>query len=236
MKRKIFLIRHAEPELPVRKIYLGHLDLPLSPTGVQQTEKLAKGLRSEKLTGIFCSDLLRAEQTAQILAVSQNLEITRCPELREINLGKWEGKSLEEIRDNYPEEYARRGANIVTYCPPGGESFADLRERVWPFFNELIATTTGNIAIVSHKGVLRVILCSLANIPLDQLFTFQQNYSCVNILEQDQSGIKIMSVNCVYEETKTGENPQELTESVNDNMKLRRKAWKKKLFKDSEPL
>ncbi|NLP43015.1 MAG: alpha-ribazole phosphatase [Peptococcaceae bacterium] len=206
MTQKIFLIRHAEPVLPEKKIYLGQLDLPLSPRGIQQAEKLAKGLQNERLSQIFCSDLLRAEQTAQILALSQRLEISRCSELREINLGKWEGKSFDEIRTYYPEEYAHRGTNIVSYRPPGGESFADLKERVWPYINECLDRATGNIAIVSHRGVIQVILCSLANLPLDQLFTFPQNYACVNILEKEHSRLRVRITNYVYGEMQASEN------------------------------
>jgi probable phosphoglycerate mutase len=101
-------------------------------------------------------------------------------ELREIDMGRWDGLGMDEVKRLFPGEFEKRGLDSVNYRPPGGESFADLRARVLPAYREIIGGNDGNIAIVSHAGVNRVILCDIMNLPLKNLFEIKQDYACIN--------------------------------------------------------
>lgn len=102
--------------------------------------------------------------------------------LNEIHMGEWDGKTFEEIKARYPEEFIKRGEYPDTYRPPDAESFQDLSNRVLSFFNELLARKNEKILVVTHAGVIRVILCHLLNLPLKNLFQIKPAYGELFIL------------------------------------------------------
>jgi len=199
-QRLIYLLRHGEPAWPgQQKCYLGQLDLPLSERGIQQAHRLAAQLQSVACAAIYASDLQRTVETAKIIAAPHGLLPLLNKDLREINLGCWEGRSFTEVKTNYPQEYAARGADIINYRVPGGESFLDCRERASKVFHTIVAQTTGNIVIVSHAGVNRMIICSVLGLPLANLFKLEQAYGCLNILSYDGNEFKVKLLNFVPE-------------------------------------
>jgi len=194
----IYLVRHGEIEISPGKRFVGQIDLPLSKKGIKQAEYLQQQLSCVSLKGIFCSDLQRSQQTAQLIAEKHRTDISLVQELKEIKLGEWEGKLFEEIYRTYPKEFKKRGEDIVHYHPPGGESFYDLHQRVITAFNKIITSTKGNILIVGHAGVNRMILCHIMGIPLNNLFIISQDYGCLNIMLQGNFGYRIRLLNRVF--------------------------------------
>jgi len=81
---KIIFVRHGQTLWNELGKYQGHTDVPLSKTGIEQAYKVAKRLKQEKVDAIYCSDLKRAKQTAEIIALEHNLPIITKPEFREI--------------------------------------------------------------------------------------------------------------------------------------------------------
>jgi probable phosphoglycerate mutase len=79
--------------------------------------------------------------------------------------------------------WALRGENFLNSRPPLGESFRDLAKRVWPAFEKVKALATGNVLVVAHQAVNRVILARERNIPLTELLTIPQPTGALNILE-----------------------------------------------------
>jgi probable phosphoglycerate mutase len=158
------------------KFYIGQSDLPLSAEGHEQAETIAEQLQHIPLNGIYTSDLVRTVETASYTARSHGLIPIQMPELREIHLGQWEGRSFESIKKNYPDAFFERGRDLVNFRPPGGESFMDLSRRVIPAFYRLIYSSRGEILIVAHAGVNRIILSHVMERNLEDLFTISQNY------------------------------------------------------------
>lgn len=197
MAKTIFLIRHAEPiRKDDQKRYLGGLSDPdLSPVGRDQAEQLSKALQKENIRAIFTSDLHRAENTAALIAEEHDCEVIKNRAFREIAMGAWEGKSHLEIKESYPEEYTRRGSDLANFRPLGGESFRDLQLRVLPAFTEAVNHTEGNLVMVAHAGVNRVILCHLMARPLQDLFTIEQKYAAVNIIRESAGSCHVLGVN-----------------------------------------
>ena len=188
---RVCLVRHAEPEGPAGRRFLGQADPDLGVGGEAQARRLAQQLRA--LTGgagfdaVWSSDLRRSLRTAEIAGGPGGPEVRAEPWLREIDVGLWEGLTWEEARGRYPAEHDRRERDIVGHPFPGGESFADLQARVVPAFRDLIsrglAAGHRRVLVVGHIGVNRVILAHFLGLPLKEIFSIAQEYCALTELE-----------------------------------------------------
>lgn len=180
---KVYLFRHGQIELSNEARVIGQTDVPLDETGRGQARWWRAIAAQLAFYRIFCSDLIRSRETAEILAGSSPVPITALPALREIDLGAWDGLSRAEVQTRFPAEWAERGRNIAEYRPVNGESFADLAARVVPAVERVAECAEGPIAIVGHAGVNRVLLCHVLGMPLAHLFRIGQDYCALNIIE-----------------------------------------------------
>lgn len=185
MAIKLYLIRHGETKGAETKRYKGHIDVPLSENGVEQMKRVAGYLAQEAfLNAIYCSDLSRAVKSAEIIAEPCGLKPVIMPELRERNFGIWEGMSFDEIREKWPDAFNAWAGNPLKFSPMNGESTIEVRERAMQVFNEIIGKhNEHNIAIVSHGGINRVLLCNLLGIPLENIFRVEQDFAALNLIE-----------------------------------------------------
>lgn len=180
-QRTLYLARHGAIETNGSgRTYIGQSDLPLSSEGIRQAEMLQEKLRDTPLTAIYCSDLKRSIDTAEIVAGPHGIKPQPLPELREIHLGEWEGMDFETVRRDFPGEFEARGLDIVGYRPPGGESFQDCALRVIPALYHIFHSTRGDILIVGHAGVNRIILSQVMGADLKDLFKIRQEYCCLD--------------------------------------------------------
>lgn len=188
MVTTLYLVRHGETEGAEVRRYKGSIDVPLSGKGIEQMKQVAEYLIAEnhpdKLGAVYCSDLSRAIKSAEIIAESHGLSPLIIPALRERNFGIWEGMSFDEIRERYPKEFEAWAVNPLKFSPIGGESTFEVKKRIIKAFDEIIGDHNGeHIAIVSHGGVNRIILCHFLGIPLENIFRIEQDYAAVNIIE-----------------------------------------------------
>lgn len=193
---KLFLLRHGE----VRKVgegrhYIGQLDLPLSERGRVQANAWAGYFAPVELDAIVCSDLSRCLETARTIGAPGQLTPRACPELREISLGKWEGQSFATIRSRDSKAFQLRGKRIADHYPPGGESFRDLEHRIWPFFEAHLHQPQSRILVVTHAGVIRVMLCRLLGMPLDNLFALGVAHGALTIVDVHPDGNRLQILN-----------------------------------------
>jgi len=208
MVTTFYLIRHGETEGGGIKRYKGHIDVPLSENGIRQMRRLSVFISAEvqkcgsaSLTAIYCSDLSRAIKSAEIIAEPFGLKPIIMPDLRERSFGLWEGMSFDEIREKYPEEFKAWAGNPLKYSPIGGESTMEVKDRVINALKKILKNTghrIHNIAIVSHGGVNRIILCHVLGIPLENIFRIEQDYGALNIVEfyDEYPVIKLMNYTC----------------------------------------
>lgn len=194
-KKHIYLVRHGDIGLGREKRYIGQLDLPLSDLGRDQAASLQDLLCQEPLDKIYCSDLTRAQQTADIIASAHQIVPEVCVGLRELNMGDWDGELFAKIKAKYPEAFKQRGENIANYCPPNGESFSDCSKRVIPIFESLTQAEGATILIIGHAGVNRVILCCVLGLSLDNVFRFEQSYGCLNLICMEGSEYRLKYLN-----------------------------------------
>ncbi len=182
LETRIYLVRHAQPAVSEGQ-FIGQSNPPLSPVGMTQARLLAKRLKTVRFDAAYSSDLERCLATARIIAGDTGLEIQEEPQFREIDLGLWDGLTIEEIKSRYPAEFAARERDIAGFRFPGGESFRDLQRRVAPPFCRIMDSGAANVLVVAHKGVNRVLLTHLLGVPLDELFSVPQEYAAVNIIK-----------------------------------------------------
>jgi broad specificity phosphatase PhoE len=154
------------------------------------------------LTSVYCSDLSRAVKSAELIAEPHGLKPVIIPELRERNFGVWEGMSFDEIKENYPEEFNAWADNPLKFSPMEGESTIKVRDRAVGALEIILnrnadnppippldkggrggVTSSESIAIVSHGGINRILLCELLGIPLENIFRIEQDYGCLNVVE-----------------------------------------------------
>lgn len=185
--RNIYLLRHGETEQSQKKRCIGVTDVILNENGRRQARHLREYFEDKKLNGIFCSNALRAAQTAEIISDGK-IPVTRLAELHEIDMGDWDGMYFEEIQSKFPEEYRRRGFALATFVPPHGESFAGCQERACKALRSVLEHTAGDIAVVAHAGFNRALICGLCHMDLQELFTIPQPFGCVNTLSV-QNGV-----------------------------------------------
>ncbi|MDM8525648.1 alpha-ribazole phosphatase [Desulfococcaceae bacterium HSG8] len=191
----IYLLRHGKVDLQGKKCFIGQTDLPLNSDGLRQARHWREKLRAIAFDGIYSSDLRRAVQTARIITENSNTDIHVMPRLREIHLGDWEGLPMSEIREIFPGEWRKRGENLESYRPPGGESFADLYARVVPVFRQIAEQSCENRLIIAHAGVNRAILCYVLGMPLANLFRLGQDYGSLNLIERKKDFFRIIAMN-----------------------------------------
>jgi probable phosphoglycerate mutase len=192
---ELYLLRHGEIDEQYRGRFVGQIDLPLSERGVTQARWWQRALATTPFGRVYCSDLSRSQRTAEIIAENKQGFIEIMPELREINLGKWEGISMAEVKARSPEEWKKRGDDLEGYRPPGGESFSDLASRILASFQKILHAAEGNRLIVGHAGTNRVILCHVLGMPLANLFRIDQDYGCLNIIECSEGRFRLKMMN-----------------------------------------
>lgn len=191
----LYLIRHGAIDATQEKRFVGQIDPPLSPDGRKQSERQGRQLANVPFSKVWCSDLKRAYETAAIVCRNRGLNLQPAPELREINLGQWDGVAMSQIREQFPDLWQARGEDIGHIRPPGAESFADLQQRVVPFIRRIAAQSAGNTLIVTHAGVIRVLLCKVLQMPLSNLFRIHLDYGGITLIKDINGMSQVMAVN-----------------------------------------
>ncbi|MFH1059898.1 MAG: histidine phosphatase family protein [Pseudomonadota bacterium] len=192
---RIYLWRHPEVMGVGDGLFYGHTDIGLSRQGKSQAKKVVKRMSQEKLGGVYASDLSRARVVAEAVARKQSprRKVQTMPELRELNLGQWEGLNYKQIADRYPVELKARYADLANFRIAGGESLIDLAERVIPAFLQIVGEHEGeSVCVVGHAGVNRVILAKLMGVPLDRVFRLEQEYACLNVIDVYSDGTPVI--------------------------------------------
>lgn len=196
---RIILVRHGQTTWNLELKYQGHTDIELSPLGLTQAKQVADRLAKEKIAAVYASDLSRAFVTAQHIAAQHQLPVMQVPELREIKFGEWEGLTHEQIQAKWPELINRFFIHTDEIEIPGGESFRILKERASRAIDHLVAKHPGEtIAVVSHGGTIRTILCAALNMHLNYVWGFRQDNTAVNIIEYHDERAIVTLVNDIH--------------------------------------
>lgn len=179
----LYLIRHAETGFNRLGRVQGHTESTLSRLGVEQAKRIASRLDYVEFVAVYASPAKRTMQTAR-LAFDPALEIQMREGLREINLGKWEGEKATTLRRRYPREVELWFHKPSAVRIPGAETVAQFRRRVARAMDAIRAEhASGEIAIVTHGGVICAYLTAALGMKLDDLWSFKiRNGSVTRVL------------------------------------------------------
>jgi len=152
---RIVIVRHGETlgESSIR--YHGINDVELSSLGRAQAEDARRRLEGEEFDELVVSPLSRARESASIISPGTSMQVEA--DFREVNFGRWEGLTREEIADLDPDLYDEWQRNPREFGYPGGESRQDFRARVRRGLKRLLAGAARRPLLVGHKGVIRVL-------------------------------------------------------------------------------
>jgi probable phosphoglycerate mutase len=153
----IHLVRHGETILtPTRKFSgTGALDPELTEDGLAQAERVAAEVAKLKPEVLISSPLKRARQTADAISRTTGLEVIEDTDWYELSFGTWDGKSIEEVKAETPDDY-QAWLNSSSYRPGGGESYDEARLRVDAALEKLLAKYPGKkVVVVTHNGVIK---------------------------------------------------------------------------------
>ena len=190
---RLHLLRHGQVDGFEQKRYNGQGDVRLTDLGRQQSAAFAGRLQHLTLSGVYSSDLYRCRVAADQIALLQEVQPEYRKELRELHIGDWQGQTWQQLQRDYPEVWQARLDDIVNVSPPGGESLLQMAQRVRPVIKQIItAHTGGEIALVAHGGVNRVVLLDAIGAPLEQLFHIEHDFGCHNIIDFFTDGIAVV--------------------------------------------
>jgi len=152
---KILLARHGETDWNRIGRWQGHADLPLNDAGRGQAVELAERLAGDGIAAIYTSDLMRASQTARVVADRLGLAVIEDAGLREIDVGSWSGFTRAEVEQRFPEGYGRWLDGEIGH---DGETREELTERVVGAVERIAAAHPDDtILVVTHGGAIRAL-------------------------------------------------------------------------------
>jgi broad specificity phosphatase PhoE len=198
-KTVLYLIRHAATEAnladPPRLQGRRH-NPPLARLGVRQAEATRDFLAPRHLDHCYCSPMLRAVQTASIVAAPHGLTPQPLDALTECDVGRWEGLDWQSIRYFDAELYRQFMANPAETGYPGGESFADVYRRAAPAFEDLLVRHVGaSILVVAHHVINRTYLAGLLGLPLDQARQVTLDNCGISVIVRDKGQTTVHTLN-----------------------------------------
>lgn len=194
--RKIYLVRHGQTDANVEKKYCGQTDVDLNHKGLMDAASIAKVLKNTSIDSIVSSDLKRTIKTAELINEYHQLEIERISEFREINFGKFENLTFEEIGDRYPEEKEKMIKEKTNYNFLEGESLKTLHKRVVGAFNKLLEEKENeDLLIVSHGGVIRMILTEILSGDINNYWSIEVDNTRISTIVDHEGFLYLKNLN-----------------------------------------
>jgi len=195
---KLLLARHGDTESGSTLRYWGQSDVKLSGAGLRQAKRLRDRLATEKIDAIYTSYLRRAWATAEIIAARHQLDVVNCAELNEVNFGKIEGLTFDEVSQLYPEVTRVWVSQSLSLEFPDGENFDRFNSRVSKFLSRLDKhAPEETILIVAHAGPLRLLVCHLLGLELRHWRQFRLDLASLSIVETHSQGAILNLLNDV---------------------------------------
>jgi alpha-ribazole phosphatase/probable phosphoglycerate mutase len=198
---RLYLLRHGATELNCAdppRLQGRRCDLPLSKEGVDQAQAAGRRLAGEPLAAVYSSPLLRARQTAEAVAAPHGLTICPVAELIEVDVGRWEGRSWDEIARNDAEAYRLFTLDASIHPYSGGENMAMVLDRVRPALDGLMAGNLGRlVAVAAHNVVNRVYLAHLLGVPLARYREIVQDNGAISLIEYRGGRAEVLWINSI---------------------------------------
>lgn len=167
--QRIYLVRHGETDYNVARRRQGHAPVPLNETGKAQAAALATYFKDVPLDVIYSSTIVRARETAQMIADVKDMRVLEDDRWSEFARGVFEGKTWDELRAEMPEA-VQAWHDDDAYAPEGGESRLETQARAlaaWQDLTQLDDVET--VLVVSHGGALSMLMYKILVNPPERI-------------------------------------------------------------------
>jgi broad specificity phosphatase PhoE len=178
------LVRHGQSEWNRVRRFQGANDVGLSDTGRAQAEAFGRALRrGYRVAAAYVSPLRRARETAEIALAGTAIPLVPSPDLRELSLGEWEGRTVDEVRALHGDPYHAWVRAPLDYPPPGGETLPEVCRRVLRAVERIAASHRDgdDVLVVAHGGVISVYLCHLLGVSFNALWRLRVDNGSLSI-------------------------------------------------------
>jgi broad specificity phosphatase PhoE len=190
VKRMVF-IRAAETDWNRFGRWQGWVASPINEHGRRQAQKLARFMRHLGLSALYTSDLVRAAQTAEILAQALEFAPVVDARLRERGVGVWQGMTVDEMRAWYPAEFQQLLDDPENYRVEGAESRADVRTRMRAAFDDIVKHAEGDtVGVLSHTSAIKLLLDQI--LPNSDVLDLDFGNTSVTTLVQTDAGWEVV--------------------------------------------
>lgn len=170
MSTRLIMVRHGYSKSNKSFRFTGHSNIGLDEQGLEQAERVGEYFKANKIDKLYSSDLIRAYDTAKPISNATGLEIIADERLREINGGKWEGKTFAELESDFSKDYQIWLNDIGRARCTGGESMLELANRIFNAVKELCEANEGKIiCIVTHATPIRAICTAADGLPFEDM-------------------------------------------------------------------
>jgi len=178
---KLILARHGETVWNVDKVFRGRADVNLDEVGIKQAELLGKYLSNWELEAIYSSPVKRALDTANIVARYQKVAVRIAEGLTDIDFGEWQSLAEQEVRRLYPDLLNEWHNSPERVKMPGGESLENVRRRAVDVVTGVLSRHQGNILLISHRVVIKVLICYLLGLDNSHFWNISQDVGGITI-------------------------------------------------------
>ena len=193
---RLWLVRHGETEANVAGLYSGHAPTPLTERGIAQAQTLGTLLRNVPVDNVLCSELERARHTTQLILAEREVPVRNMPELNEMFFGDWEMRHHRDLAREDAENYAVWCNDWQNATPTNGEGFQAFSQRVERFIAQLADyKACQNLLVVSHQGVLSVLIARLLSMPAAAMWHFRVEQGCWSAIDfcDDFAVLKVLN-------------------------------------------
>ena len=188
---ELFLVRHGQTESNIDRKFQGGKDIGLSNVGIDNVKILSESFKPKYPTRIFSSPLIRAQESARIIASAFNIKtVSLRKDLHEFLYGVWEGMLEEDVQKYRSGEYNQWKAAPTDTEIPQAEHINDAYNRcgnVWDFYEKDIKEWHGSIISIAHDIVNRLLICNALDLPASYVWKFKQTNASVSVLAVKQS-------------------------------------------------
>jgi len=190
----LYITRHGETVWNTEKRMQGWSDSKLTENGERNAESLGNRLKDTNLSAIYSSPSVRTKRTSDLIKGTRDIPIFYDDNLKEINMGEWEGQTLSTIKETYPLEFDSFWNTPHQFTPIGGETFEQVRERTAEFIDHIRKNhESGNVLVVSHSIVIKCMFSIFKNLKTEDIWAPPYIHdTSLSIVELHKSECKIL--------------------------------------------
>ena len=193
----IIFLRHAQAKNNVERILAGRREgFPLTQTGLQQAEKIAKFLKPLEISAIYSSPIERAISTAKLAARNLNLEVKTDSRLTEIEMGMFSGMFYEDMFAKYGNVFLKFYQDNPIIEENGVEPFSNVKKRVLDIVNYCSKEhKEENVLLVTHMDPIKAMISTILHLKPESLYELIIRNASLTILKKEQNNYSLAAMN-----------------------------------------